>query len=255
MEMREEIKVIYSNLSGGKVIEDDAYVITQRQFSSVLVDRFVAELRKLGITWNKKDIAFGELLSGKAGEPTESRVVLRAGESPAVNAVAVTSKTPDFSIGIDIQDVAELPDCVDYWENEFYKMRFTPEEIAYGVSRNNPKETFAGIYSCKEALVKCNNELEWSDIAITHGTNGDPLYADYHLSISHSGNNAIAIAVKHKAANYRPASDIPVSASETVDQSTPGVRAGKRGTSKTTGLLFFLVTVVILYLLYRDFIR
>src|ERR1700727_441790 len=139
MVMKEEIKLIYNRLSGGKVIDGDAYVITQGQFGSVLLDRFVAELNKLGVKWDRKDIPFGELVNGA---PVENRFVERSVERrPASTVQMISSKTADFSIGIDIQQVAELPDCIDYWEDEFYKMKFTPEEIAYGVGRNNPKET------------------------------------------------------------------------------------------------------------------
>lgn len=252
--MKEEIKLIYNRLSGGKVIDGDAYVITQGQFGSVLLDRFVAELNKLGVKWDRKDIPFGELVNG---EPVESRSVERSVERlPPGTIQMVSSKTADFSIGIDIQQVAELPDCIDYWEDEFYKMKFTPEEIAYGVGRNNPKETFAGIYSCKEALIKCNNALEWSSIGITHGADGGPQFADYHLSISHSGGQAIAIAVKYTAGD-RPGANgdsfAAVDAREALFKVSPP--AEKRGSSKATALLFVLMTVVIFYLIYRDFIR
>jgi phosphopantetheinyl transferase (holo-ACP synthase) len=229
-------------------------VITQGQFGSVLLDRFVAELNKLGVKWDRKDIAFGELVNGA---PVENRPVERSVERLAAGTVQlVSSKTADFSIGIDIQQVAELPDCIDYWEDEFYKMKFTREEIAYAVGRNNPKETFAGIYSCKEALIKCNNALEWSSIGITYGADGGPQFADYHLSISHSGGQAIAIAVQHKAGNRPGLNGDPYAgadARETLFKVSPPVE--KRGSSKATALLFVLMTVVIFYLIYRDFIR
>jgi len=275
--MKQEIKEIYNRLSGGKYIDSDAYVITQSQFSSVLLDRFVAELNKKGVKWDRRDIAFGELLAGRpTGATDENRPmpgVVGGGVEGAVVSVerpvdrfaerlpanapeSVSSKSADFAIGIDIQHVAELPDCIDYWEDEFYKMKFTPEEIAYGVTRNNPKETFAGIYSCKEALVKCNNALEWGSIAITHDADGGPQFADYHLSISHSAGTAIAIAVLQKA-GYRPAREADARGSErgAADGFKDSPPAEKQGLPKATTFLFLLLSLVILYLLYRDFIR
>lgn len=243
--MKEEIKTIYTRLSGGKVINDDADVISEGQFSSVLLDRFMAELKKLGVQWDRRDIAFGELLAGHVnGEVVERRIV----EKAPLNGGAAASKTGGLSIGIDIQDVAELPDCVDYWEDEFYKMKFAPEEIAYGVSRKDPKETFAGIYSCKEALVKCDNTLEWSSIVISHDANGGPQFADYCLSISHSGGNAIAVAVQYKA-------DVRQVPNENADRPRISPPSIKPSSSKATKFLFVLLAVVILYLVYRDFIR
>src|ERR1700722_5014419 len=109
MVMKQEIKEIYNRLSGGKNIDGDAYVITQGQFSSVLLDRFVAELNKVGVKWDRKDIAFGELLGGQpAGAIDENQ------ERPPVNVPnaafapeSVSSKSADFAVGIDIQHIAE----------------------------------------------------------------------------------------------------------------------------------------------------
>jgi phosphopantetheinyl transferase (holo-ACP synthase) len=258
--MEDEIKKIYTKLSGGKVIDGDGYVIGSGHFSSILRDRFIAELSKLGVRWDGKEIGFAELIGARAvGELPANRAAEASKSQPGAERLPVAGAGPknaDFAIGIDIQQTAELPDCTDYWEDEFYKMKFTPEEIAYGVSKENPKETFAGIYSCKEALVKCNNALDWNSIAITYDPDGRPQFADYHLSISHSGGNAVAIAI-HQKAGYRSGHNgvAPEREKVTADVVEVSRSEVKQHSPKSVKLLFFLLTVVILYLIYRDFIR
>ena len=194
--MQNEIKKIYQTLSGGKIIDSDNYIISSRQFNSISSDRFISELKKMGIIWDGSEIIFEDLVNGNF----QSNAI---NHSEKIRESKVSSEiTNDLemnlprSVGIDIQEINELPDAVDFWEDEFYKSNFTREEIAYCLTKDNPKQSFSGIYSCKEALVKADNRLNWARINISFSENGKPFFDNYSLSISHSGQYSIAVVFK-----------------------------------------------------------
>ena len=68
--------------------------------------------------------------------------------------------TNGFSCGIDIEAVENMPVAVDYWEDDFYRLSFSPDEIAYCVSQSHPREHFAARWCAKEALKKCDPAFE-----------------------------------------------------------------------------------------------
>ena len=100
-------------------------------------------------------------------------------------------------IGIDIEEVENLPITTDYRTNEFYLKNFTQQEISYCLLKNYPRESFAGLYCAKEAIIKIDNSLgnkNLSEIEIFHDENDAPLNDNYWLSISHSKNIATGVA-------------------------------------------------------------
>jgi len=76
---------------------------------------------------------------------------------------------------------------------------FTLRELSYAQSKGDPKMTLAGIFSAKEAIVKCmgiaNPKKKFSDIEIHFDAEGAPFSRNYSISISHSGEYSIAVAV------------------------------------------------------------
>ncbi len=191
--MENEIKKIYTTLSGGKTITNINYVISSNHFNSISRDRFIAELYKKGFNWSGDDIKFLDLISNKVDNSTNINSFDFNTKADSIgNGHSIKSNL----IGIDIQEISELPDCCDYWDDLFYTSKFNKEEIAYCVTKDNPKQSFAGIYSCKEALIKSDNQLLWNDIIISHNQDGEPCFNNYQISISHSGLYSIAIAMK-----------------------------------------------------------
>jgi len=186
--MEEKIKILYSELTGGKSILNNNSLISIRHFNSISGDRFMSELKTLGVIWEGNDTTLYDLLNNDNLQP---RI------KDEVRSVSHKTETKNFSIGIDIQEISELPIVADYWESEFYISKFTPSEIAYATSKDLPLQTFAGLYSCKEAIIKSDNFIKWDEINISHGINGDPLFSNYSISISHSKNYAIAISLKN----------------------------------------------------------
>ena len=64
---------------------------------------------------------------------------------------------------------------------------------------DNPKESFAGIYSAKESIIKAlgtDGFFEKSTIVIDHNEVGAPIHQDFFISISHDNDFAVSIAIK-----------------------------------------------------------
>lgn len=102
-------------------------------------------------------------------------------------------------VGVDIEDISLFEEVDDYTTHQFYKDNFSPEEIEFCIAKPSPAQTFAGLFSIKEAIVKADNsfkKIKFNKIKIEHTANNRPLFSDFSLSISHSKKYVIAIACK-----------------------------------------------------------
>jgi phosphopantetheine--protein transferase-like protein len=248
--MQNEVKKIYNTLSGGKIISGDNYVVSLKQFNSISSDRFISELRKMGINWNGNDIHFSDLLKSNF----ENLSINEISHIRNTNFEIVEHNSNEFEehVGVDIQEISELPDSSDYWDDDFYKSKFSPAEIAYCVAKDNPKQSFSGIYSCKEAIIKSNNNLKWQDINIVYNENGKPIFENYNLSISHSGLYSIAIAIKIEIRNLQN-----ILNNNKIEVSKNSVFKEKDKSKSLLNFLAFLflyviVFLIVTYLLYKE---
>src|SRR5579859_771572 len=104
-----------------------------------------------------------------------------------------------LSLGVDIEAIDSLPRATDFRREEFYKMNFTPREIAYCILQADPYSSFAGLFAAKEALVKADaalRERPFNQLGIGHSPEGKPLYPGFALSISHAHGTAVAVAAR-----------------------------------------------------------
>jgi phosphopantetheine--protein transferase-like protein len=188
-----DILELYRKLSNkkGDVRIDD--IIQIGDFNSIMGDRFVSELKKIGILWDRKPIKIENLLSSDYQKQKNAGLEVKNGQfGRPYNGIK-----GKIDVGIDIEFINHLPDTQDYWEHEFYLSTFTKNEISYCVRQNNPSESFIGIYSCKEAILKCSgNFTSMEQIEINHYDSGKPYFQDFGISISHSKDICIAIAIK-----------------------------------------------------------
>lgn len=110
-----------------------------------------------------------------------------------------SNKSSNLLSGIDIQKISELlPDAENFSKNNKNLLGiFTKTELSYAESKSNTRETLAGIFAAKESIFKCNNieKRNWSEIELKY-RNGKPEYKGYSISISHSDEYVIAIAIK-----------------------------------------------------------
>ena len=108
-------------------------------------------------------------------------------------------------VGIDVQYSSEFFQnvSIDLKTNDEITSLFTQKEIAYAETRIDPKLTLVGLFSLKEAMFKAGLVDErannFSELEITHDSNGKPIFPGYQLSISHSKNLVVAVAVQSVA--------------------------------------------------------
>lgn len=167
--------------------------------SSILLHRMYAHLAKENFVvadyWDIKD--FGGLQKRIDGKADSTAIpAITTDELATVNSSAIEDNEP--SIGIDIEQISNMPIAADYREDEFYRMNFAPAEIAYCILQSNPAASFAGLFAAKEAIVKANKlflNKPFNAIYIDHLPNGKPVHPFFKLSISHSNDVAIAVAV------------------------------------------------------------
>ena len=103
----------------------------------------------------------------------------------------------EIKIGVDIQNIKELFPSMpeDLKSDEQFTNIFTIKEISYAETKKDPLQTLTGIFCAKEAIIKSNyyvNDL--NKIEIVHDKN-KPFFKDFKLSISHSKDYAIAVAI------------------------------------------------------------
>lgn len=103
-----------------------------------------------------------------------------------------------FFVGIDTENISNFKNLKNY-DNQFYKANFSSNEINYCKSRIDPKISFAGLFSLKEAILKADNSyknIPFNQIEIIHDQNGKPSFLDFSLSISHTDTSVTTIAIK-----------------------------------------------------------
>lgn len=115
--------------------------------------------------------------------------------------------------GVDIIEIYRIKKAAGR-SNKFVNMIFTPDEIRYFELRHNNPCHLAGNFAAKEAVLKVLGtglrDIKWKDIEVVRDDAGKPdvrLYGraalkarelgikHIHLSISHSRDYAVAVAV------------------------------------------------------------
>jgi len=103
------------------------------------------------------------------------------------------------TIGIDIQNIDEMfPDGfpIDPKLDIDLQNIFTIKELSYAQAQPLPQQTLAGIFAAKEAIKKCNNNYNnLKEIEVIPNIYGVPEFIDFHISISHSRDYAVAVAI------------------------------------------------------------
>jgi len=100
-------------------------------------------------------------------------------------------------LGLEIENIAALPDAGDYSQHEFYLANFTPSEIAYCTKEPKTKAAFQGLLAAKRAIIKSgavsNPPEGHRSIEISFDGEGRPAHPGCLLSISHTETIAVAI--------------------------------------------------------------
>lgn len=177
---------------------------------SIIIHRMYASLAEAGFAVEEyHDIhTFGELQARLQGVTTQTISTPTQEEKPR----------EDYALGVDVQSIEELPETSDFRNEPFYKQSFSPTEIAYCILQSNPRQSFAGLYAAKEALVKADASLAQRplrELVLTHAESGKPVYDGFQLSISHSGDIAMAAAMAKPVQLPETEPDVPRRGHET----------------------------------------
>lgn len=102
-------------------------------------------------------------------------------------------------IGVDMQRIDELfPEGMpfDPKSDDGLAQIFTDKELSYAQSKANPEEVLTGIFCAKEAVQKASQLIiPLNEIEVLPDGSGQPKTKDFAISISHSGEYALAIAM------------------------------------------------------------
>ncbi|MGH6795394.1 MAG: hypothetical protein ACREDD_10370 [Methylocella sp.] len=99
-------------------------------------------------------------------------------------------------LGLEIENIAALPDAEDYSLDEFYRANFTPSEIAYCIKQPAVKAAFQGLLAAKRAIAKSGAASDApGNVEIGFDSEGRPTYPGCLLSISDTGTIAAAVCL------------------------------------------------------------
>jgi phosphopantetheine--protein transferase-like protein len=161
------------------------------------------------------------------GEAVTARPV---GDRDPIQAAAPLAGASWGGVGLDIEDVASLPEAEDYREHFFYRDNFSPAEIAHCLLQGNVRASFCGIWAAKEAILKSELKPTTSarliDIQITYDDSGRPTHPSCYISISHTAHTAVAVCLPKPApALTKPALPMPASVAQAAPAASPPRRA------------------------------
>jgi phosphopantetheine--protein transferase-like protein len=172
--------------------------------SSIILHRMYAKLAAAGFETSDYSAikTYGQLLGKLNGNITNGDIIPT---TPAVvNSNSIEHTPAKYSsapgVGIDIESVSNIPVVEDFREDTFFRLNFAPSEISYCILQSNPYASFAGLFAAKEAMVKADISLRtnsFNNIVIVHADNGAPVVPGFKLSISHTENTAVAVAIKN----------------------------------------------------------
>jgi holo-[acyl-carrier protein] synthase len=158
-----------------------------------------------------------------ASTPVDSAI-----RAPLPGAAALGSFANNVACGIDIESPESLPAVTDYWEDDFYRLHFSPTEIAYCVTQEEPRQHFAARWCAKESLKKCDARylsVEMNRIEVVIDDAGKPaLYLrgenatsrlPVAVSLTHMGTLAAAIVVATKGSSMVVAESPPAAEAAT----------------------------------------
>ncbi|MEW5895444.1 MAG: 4'-phosphopantetheinyl transferase superfamily protein [Candidatus Omnitrophota bacterium] len=167
---------------------------------SVLIHRMYSALHSAGYDVGGKYTSktFNELLIILGKEPV-SPMTKEAIQTDLKNPTPDIDSVDGFSIGIDIEEISNMPSANDYREDVFYRQNFSQDEISYCIRQKDPRKHFAGMFAAKEAIIKADNyykSIPFSEIGIAHHDSARPTFKNFILSVSHSEKQVVAVALK-----------------------------------------------------------
>jgi phosphopantetheine--protein transferase-like protein len=158
------------------------------------------------VSWSRRENIPVRFDATAAGTPLTVQTLLGQGAAapaaptqPPETRSPVAVAEPGIRIGIDIEEIDQLPHADDYREHPFYQDHFTPAEISHGIRQADTRASLCGIWAAKEAIVKSGLLSRVPDhlreIEISHNAAGQPMLRGCQLSISHTPKTAVAVCI------------------------------------------------------------
>lgn len=168
---------------------------------SVLIHRMYSVLSTEGYYVTNKDKirTYGDFLKELNQGTTINNISEKNNKKELIKSNKSSSDLLDVQVGIDIEDIVNMPVVTDYREDRFYIDNFSSKEISYCILQADPRASFAGKFSLKEAIIKADNDyksIPLMEIEILNDSLGKPIFNGFALSISHTTDKAIAVAIK-----------------------------------------------------------
>jgi phosphopantetheine--protein transferase-like protein len=189
-------------------------------------------------SWSRRENIAVRLDAAAGGAPVTPQILLGQGDSAPA---ATTATAPPvlmgepmapggLRIGIDIEEVDQLPHADDYRGHPFYQDHFTPAELSHAIRQADTRASLCGIWAAKEAIVKSGLLATVPDhlreIEITHGAAGQPMMRGCQLSISHTPRTAVAVCIAGAIAP--PPGPVPQAAISAPEPPPPARGLGQR---------------------------
>lgn len=208
----EEINPV-SNLNALKISSSIGILKLQ----SALEKEFKKKLKPLSLNMNVGMIA--QQLGVKVNDDQLKAEKNIKAEKKPVKSYDVGKYEPnsfDFFIGIDIEEVENLPRAANFRTHEFYSSQFNDKELSYAMLMPDPYIHLCGMFCAKESLKKSAPDLiglPLNEIIVSHNNARRPsirtinndinLKYQFKISISHTEKYATAtvIAIDRQSTN------------------------------------------------------
>jgi phosphopantetheine--protein transferase-like protein len=195
--MIEEKAAAYLSRISGKLVTRDRTIV----LSSAQNGAFCAWLRKEGLQPESLGLSGAPFTIEGLFNPQTKKTIPENRKGPAVPVRAVGGSGDSvLGIGIDIEDPRALPEANDYRTHEFYSDNFSPAEISYCILQPSTHVSLTGLWAAKEAIVKSgavrvSSSQGLRNIEILHDDAGRPLFPSCLISIAHTNQVSVAVAI------------------------------------------------------------
>ena len=187
-------KEYFSKLLNAEVDENTVIRLSSGQSA-----RAHAWLKSNNVYVDNLSLGSGFLLHQLIGGVQSETIKVNTKSTEIKHVRSVSNNHSNSYIGIDIQSIGELfPSGLPIDPKSDIELlgMFTIKELSYAQSKGCPLQTLTGIYAAKEAAQKCTqNKINFTDMEILPDQNGKPSVNGFSISISHSKDYAVAIAV------------------------------------------------------------
>ena len=179
-----------------KVILERFNIITGRNDNTVDLEKMTSAQKARFISWVKENNFSFEDIENESLKISKIQTSNKYDKN--------ISEKINREVGIDIQFISELfpKDSLDLKSDPELLKVFSLNEIAFAETKLDPLTSLAGIFAAKEAILKAGYNGEGREnlckLEISHDKMGKPFYQGYSLSISHSNEYSIAVAVNNE---------------------------------------------------------